>query len=263
MSDEGIRAAHRRGRAQYASVAERYATSESHARGDDLAWFRDRAAAIEPTLALDVACGGGFSTRALAGAGHRVVATDLTPEAVAAARNATPPDLPVAWAAAAAERLPLDDATFGVVGCRIAPHHFGDVGRFVRESSRVLRPRGTLLVVDTTVPEDRDAARWIDDVERLRDPSHVRALPASAWTELAQDAGLLVEETLGVHKRHPLEAWLARSGCSGDAAEEVRRRLRQAPASIHTHWSVEVDEAGEPVSFTDSKLCLRASKPRG
>ncbi len=39
--------------------------------------------------------------------------------------------------------------------------------------------------------------------------------------------------------------------------------MRQAPASIHTHWSVEVDEAGEPVAFTDSKLCLRASKPRG
>jgi ubiquinone/menaquinone biosynthesis C-methylase UbiE len=261
MSDEGIRAVHRRGREQYAGVAERYATSESHARGDDLAWFGERAAAIRPTLALDVACGGGFSTRALAGAGHRVVATDLTPEAAAAARAATSPDLPVTWAAAAAEQLPFRDASFAVVGCRIAPHHFGDVGRFVLESARVLGPGGTLLVVDTTVPEDPDAARWIDDVERLRDPSHVRALPESAWTELVDRAGLRLEETTTVRKGHPLEAWLSRSGCEGDAAEEVRRRMREAPASIVSHWSVELDEAGDPVAFTDSKLCLRAVRP--
>jgi SAM-dependent methyltransferase len=240
-------------------MADRYATSESHAGGDDLAWFAGQAVAVAPTLALDVACGGGFSTRALAGAGHRVVGTDLTPEALAAARGATSPDLPVIWAAAAAEQLPFADASFGLVGCRIAPHHFGSPSRFAREVGRILRPGGTFLLVDTTVPWNMDSARWIDEVERLRDPSHVMAYPALLWAEWIAFAGLHRVKSQTLPKRHHLEAWLARSGCEGEAADEVRRRMRDAPAFIA--GSIDFDENGQPVAFTDWKLCLRASKP--
>ena len=79
---DGTAEAHRRSREQYAAVAANYAVSESHGRGDDLAWFAARAASVVPAWTVDVACGGGFSTRALLAAGHRVVATDLTPESL-------------------------------------------------------------------------------------------------------------------------------------------------------------------------------------
>jgi ubiquinone/menaquinone biosynthesis C-methylase UbiE len=246
--------AHRRNREQYAAVAANYAISESHAGGDDLTWFASRAAAEPPGRALDVACGGGFSTRALADAGHLVLATDLTPESVRAARAAV--ESPgVAWAVGAAERLPLSTASVDVVGCRIAAHHFADPAAFVDEVARVLVPGGVLLLVDTTVPEDEALAAWLDDVERRRDPSHQRSWPPSRWRAVVSGARLDVEETQLYRKRHPLEPWLARAGCTGDQADDVRRRFREAPDDAVIEYDVDDD------GYTDTKLCLRARKP--
>lgn len=245
--------AHRLNREQYGAVAANYAASPSHAGGDDLAWFSSRAASVAPGVALDVACGGGFSTRALAAAGHRVVATDLTPESVVAARAAT--EAPrVSWAVGAAERLPLRTASVNVVGCRIAPHHFADIAAFVDEVARVLAPGGLFLLVDTTVPEEEDLARWLDDVERRRDPSHQRSWPPSRWRAVVSGARLRVEETQAYRKRHEIEPWLARSGCVGDAAAEVREAFRDAPDAVKQAYLID----GE--SYTDTKLCLRATR---
>jgi len=244
--------AHAANRAQYGAVAANYATSESHAGGDDLAWFSARALSLAPTRAVDVACGGGFSTRALAAAGHRVVATDLTPESVNAARSAV--DKKVDWVVAAAERLPFRTASSGLVGCRIAPHHFADIARFVDEVARVLTPGGTFLLVDTTVPLDDDLAAWLDDVERRRDPSHQQSWSPSRWRAVVTGARLDVVETQLFRKRHEIEPWLARSGCTGDAADEVRRLFRDAPQAAREAYLI------DDVSYTDTKVCLRAIK---
>jgi SAM-dependent methyltransferase len=140
-----------------------------------------------------------------------------------------------------------------VVGCRIAPHHFADPARFVDEVARVLVPGGLFLLVDTTVPEDEDLAAWLDDVERRRDPSHARSWPPSRWQAVLAGARLRVEETQLYRKRHPIEPWLARSGCVGDAAEDVRRRFRDAPPAVREVYLID-DE-----SYTDTKLCVRAT----
>jgi len=108
--------------------------------------------------------------------------------------------------------------------------------------------------VDTTVPEDEDLARWLDEVERRRDPSHQRSWPPSRWRAVVTGARLRVEETQEYRKRHELEPWLARSGCTGDAAAEVREAFATAPDAIKKAYLV------DDVSFTDTKLCLRATK---
>jgi SAM-dependent methyltransferase len=247
--------AHRLNRAQYGAVAANYATSESHAGGDDLAWFSARAASVAPGLALDVACGGGFSTRALAAAGHRVLATDLTPESVVAARAASTGERRIAWAVGAAERLPVATGTMNVAACRIAPHHFADIAAFVDEVARVLAPGGMVLLVDTTVPEDEELARWLDDVERRRDPSHQRSWTPSRWRAVLSGARLTVNETQLYRKRHELAPWLARSGCTGAAADEVRAAFANAPERARSAYLI------DDVSYTDTKVCLRATKP--
>ena len=260
MDDEALREVQRRNQEQYARVAEGYAVSESHAGGDDLEWFTGRARSVLPGLALDVACGGGFATRALIGAGHRVLATDITRESVVAAR-ATTERPALGWAVGAAERLPVGTGSMNVVGCRIAPHHFADIARFVDEVARVLAPGGMLLLVDTTVPEDEGLARWLDDVERMRDPSHGRSWPVTRWRAVLRGSRLDVAETRLVRKRHELEPWLARSGCVGDQAEAVRARFRDASPETRAAYSVEVDADGTVAAYTDTKICLRAIKP--
>lgn len=251
--------AHRRNREQYAAVAGNYAVSQSHASGADLAWFEGRAAGVVPGLAVDVACGGGFSTRALLAAGHRVVATDLTPESLAAARAVIDSGR-VQWAVGAAERLPLGTSSVQVVGCRIAPHHFADPARFVDEVARVLVPGGLFLLVDTTVPEDAELAAWLDDVERLRDPSHRGSWSPGRWRAVLSGARLQIDEVQLYRKRHELASWLARAGCVGDRAADVRRQFGSAPPAARAEYAIEFD-GDVVVAYSDTKLCIRARKP--
>lgn len=73
------------------------------------------------------------------------------------------------------------DGAFDAVTCRIAPHHFADIGRFIAEAVRVLRPGGLLAVVDNIVPGSRlrgkkadrrrAAGEYINIFEKLRDPT--------------------------------------------------------------------------------------------
>jgi ubiquinone/menaquinone biosynthesis C-methylase UbiE len=91
---------------------------------------------------LNVATGGGHTALAFAPRVREVVATDLTPDRLAApasyirglgAAN-------VVCREADAIALPFDDGEFDLVTCRVAPHHFPDRAQFVREMARVLRP---------------------------------------------------------------------------------------------------------------------------
>ena len=44
------------------------------------------------------------------------------------------------------------------------------------------------------LPEDEEMAQYVDDFERLRDPSHYRAYSKSEWTGMFQAMGLEVEQ---------------------------------------------------------------------
>src|SRR5690606_39954480 len=99
----------------------------------------------------------------------------------------------VTFAVADAEALPFPDASFDLVTCRVAPHHFPDVARFVREAVRVVRPGGLVAVIDNVVPEDRAVAEYANAFEKVHDPHHHSAYSREDWTRFFQDAGLTVE----------------------------------------------------------------------
>jgi ubiquinone/menaquinone biosynthesis C-methylase UbiE len=209
-------------RRQFGAHAERYVHSPDHARGESL----DRLVAlVDPQphwRALDVATGGGHTALALSRRVRAVVATDLTPGMLAAAeaflRGAGATN--VAYQEADAEALPFEDASFDLVTCRVAPHHFPDCPRFVREAARVLRPGGVVCVVDNVTPDEPEAARFINELEALRDPSHHWAYTASEWVGFFEAAGLIVEATERFRKARAFERWAEVA-----EGESVRRRL--------------------------------------
>ena len=180
--------------------AEAYRTSEAHREGEDLdllvAW------SAGARTALDVATGGGHVARRLREAGLEVVSLDPAP--------GMQPDV-----VAAAEQLPFADASFDVVACRVAAHHFEDVHAAVREMARV---SGDLVLVADNLFAGDEA----EEADRLRDPSHVRNYSEAEWRALFADAGLDVEEARILEHPVALEPWLERSGCTGEDAERVR-----------------------------------------
>src|SRR5439155_1021152 len=79
------------------------------------------------------------------------------------------------------ERMPLADASFDVAACRAAVHHFPRPEVVVREMIRVTRPRARFLIADQVSSEDTDKAALHNEIERLCDPTHVRALSESEF----------------------------------------------------------------------------------
>jgi SAM-dependent methyltransferase len=138
----------------------------------------------------------------------------------------------VAFRPAAAEALPFDDASFDLVTCRIAPHHFEDAAAFVHEAARVLKPGGMLLVQDHLMPEDATAARYIEAFEKLRDPSHNRAFTETEWRAMFADAGMTVTHTERVDKVLDFATYADRQGVTPSTRECLIALMQLAPPAV-------------------------------
>lgn len=176
-----------------------YVDSDAHREGEDLEQLIAWAAGAR--TALDVATGGGHVARRLREEGIEVVTTDRAP--------GMKPDV-----ICPAEDLPFADASFDVVACRTAAHHFADVRAAVQEMARVSSDR--VLIVDTV-----NMGEAVEEAESLRDPSHIRNYTEDEWRAFVERAGLELARLRILEHTIDLDAWLARTGCEGDDAAGV------------------------------------------
>jgi 2-polyprenyl-6-hydroxyphenyl methylase/3-demethylubiquinone-9 3-methyltransferase len=98
--------------------------------------------------ALDVGCGGGLLAEALARAGARVTAVDLSPAMIEVARlHAVESGLEVDYRVAGAEELAAaEPAGFDLVTCMEVLEHVPDPALMTATLARLLRPGGALIV---------------------------------------------------------------------------------------------------------------------
>lgn len=146
---------------------------------------------------LDVACGPGVITAALAPYASAITAFDATEAMIAKARarcEATGLDN-VQFAIGDAHDLPFEREQFDGVVARLAIHHFSDPARAIAEMARVLKPDGVLVLADITVSDTKADADLQNAIEILRDPSHVAMLPQAQLVQHVVDAGLEVIAT--------------------------------------------------------------------
>src|SRR5579859_6577960 len=112
--------------AQFGARAGAYLTSAVHAKGADLDALAALARQHPEAAALDLGCGGGHATFAVAPHVRSVVAYDLAPEMLAVVANAaaTRGLGNVATQQGVVERLPFADASFDLVMSRYSAHHW-------------------------------------------------------------------------------------------------------------------------------------------
>ncbi len=209
-------------RHQFGRAAEAYVTSAPHARTSDLEDLLGRVPG-PLSLGVDAACGAGHSAFALAGIAERVIALDMTPKMLeVTAREAAARGIDgIETLLGDAEAMPIEDACADIVLCRTAAHHFPDPARFAAEAARILKPGGWLAVIDTISPENEGADRALNEIEGIRDPSHICSLSVSAWRRVIQGAGFeMIHETLGENKEIEFLSWVERMNVP--AADRVR-----------------------------------------
>jgi ubiquinone/menaquinone biosynthesis C-methylase UbiE len=253
---------HARIQAHFGAAAQDYLTSPTHAAGDDLAQIVAWAADGARGRVLDIATGAGHTALALAPLFTCVIASDLTTPMLMTARGAARErgmgNIIVCHADA--ENLPFANESFDVVTCRIAPHHFHHIDQFLAEVRRTLVPGGLFLLEDSVVPREPDLASFLNDVERLRDPTHVRSLSTDEWRVLIEDAHLYIEDTRLFPKTHALASWCDRARVPAEVRRQVEEVFRSAPPAVRAAFAIKVDASGRVESFSDQKLVLRARK---
>jgi SAM-dependent methyltransferase len=117
-----------------------------------------------------------------------------------------------------AEEIPFADASFEVVACRVAAHHFQDPASALKEMARV--SRALVLVSDNLFMGEAG-----EEADRLRDPTHVRNYSEDEWREMLDAAGLEVEAFEREDKRIDFAAWLERSGTPDEDRPRVSELL--------------------------------------
>jgi ubiquinone/menaquinone biosynthesis C-methylase UbiE len=251
----------RRVQAQFGASAAAYVSSPLHAAGEDLDRLLAWGAARRPDRVLDVATGGGHTALALAGVARHVVACDVTEPMLLAAREHLRGRgaANVEFVAGDAGALPFGDGTFDVVTCRTAAHHFADVSAAVRQIHRVLRPGGTLLLQDILGHDDPAASAFLLEVERRRDPSHVRSYRTVEWKAFLRAVGLTVMEDVVIRKIRHWNEWTGRMRMTPESRRDLEAFVRRAPEPCRAAFDFEVTDDAV-LSFIDRQILLRAER---
>lgn len=249
-------------RAQFDRRAACYGSGHILRDVSDVAAALDGIEAAQLSPALDVATGAGHTAAYLAGRGITVTAADISDGMLTETRKmAAELGLAIGTRQHTAEILPYADGVFNLVTCRVAGHHFASVDKFLRESFRVLRPDGYLLVIDGAEPDDAPSAgEWLHRVEKLRDPSHGRFLSPAAWSELAVLAGFEVLQCATHPFKQPDLEWYFRTAGTSEANRaEVLKLVAAAPDEVRTVLGL-AEENGKIVWWWP-RLTLLAQRP--
>lgn len=230
---------------QFGAQAAAYVASPVHAGGPDLEWLAARAAERRPATALDLGAGGGHVSYTLASQAGRVIACDLSERMLAAvAETAAGRGLAnIETRACDVAALPFADGSADFAASRFSAHHWGDLPAGLREARRVLATGSTAIFLDAVSPGRPLLDSWLQGLELLRDPSHVRDYGIDEWSALLQAAGFDLQRVQRFRLRLDFAAWIARMATPPAQADAILALQRQAPIEVAGHF--EFAESGD------------------
>lgn len=172
---------------------------------------------------LDLACGSGFVSCAFAKIAHHVTGIDVTPAMIERARLLQQEKQlnNLFWQIGNVLPLLYEDATFSLVITRYSFHHFIDPQAVLAQMCRVCMPGGKVAVVDVTPAPGKVTA--YNYMEKLRDPSHTKALTFAELQEMFHQAGLINIKTGSYQVEMQLEKQLEASFPNHGDANKIRQ----------------------------------------
>ena len=175
---------------------------------------------------LEVAAGTCVCGRAIAPYAQNVVCLDMTPAMLSVGKaEAEKADLHnITFVLGDAAGIPFLESSFDLVISRLAFHHFPDVRQVFAEMVRVLKPGGRLVLIDMEAA--KEPLRQVqDEIETLRDPSHVKNLSMAEMQQLFADYALQVVHQDVTSIQQHLTAWMALTKTPQAVQEEITMRM--------------------------------------
>ena len=210
---------------QFAQRAEAFATAPAIANEEALRLLVTLSEASSRDTVLDVACGAGLVVCAFAEAVQAAVGIDLTPAMIDRARALQLQKglQNVTWRVGDVLPLPFPTGSFSIVTSRYAFHHFENPAAVLAEMKRVCQPDGKIVLADVQASADPENASALNRMEKLRDPSHVRAMPLAELEFMLGAADLKVTRRAFYSIEFDLEQVLQGSSPNPGDAEKVRQ----------------------------------------
>lgn len=177
---------------QFTKQAVPFATAPGIKDEEALKLVIDFTGATPDDTLLDVACGPGLIVCAFAKVVKHATGIDLVPAMIEHAKGLQREKklTNITWQVGDITPLPYPDTSFSIVASRYAVHHFLDPLAVLKEMKRVCKPDGKVVMIDVMVSPDPKKAAAYDRAEKLRDPSHTRALPLAEMESLFRQVGL-------------------------------------------------------------------------
>ena len=228
---------------QFNQVARAYATSAVHALGPDLEWL---VAELRPQAGwkvLDAGCGAGHAALAVTAYVEEVIAVDVADKMLrvaadlAAERGVTN----LSPVLTSVGNMPFPNRSFDAAITRFSTHHWPDPRADITEIARVLRTGAPFVLIDAVGFEDTALDTFLNTLELLRDPSHVRNATVAQWSLHLEKAGFAVESVKRWDVRLDTAEWLARSATVEWRQTAVKHLLQEAPAPARTALSISGD----------------------
>lgn len=242
---------------QFGQQANAYLTSTVHAQGEDLQRLSEWLADAKDAQVLDVGCGAGHASFTVAPLVKQVTAYDLSAEMLTVVKqsaeqrqlaNLTTQQGP-------AERLPFDDQQFDVVISRYSAHHWHDVPLALREMNRVLKVGGSLIIMDIASPGLALYDIWLQSIEVLRDPSHVRDYSPGEWLQMATESRFRIEQLVTGRLRLDFAQWVERMRTPEDTIKAIRALQQAVSGEVQDYFQLEEDG-----SFSSDTLMFHARR---
>ncbi|SAK75426.1 type 11 methyltransferase [Caballeronia catudaia] len=232
----------------FGSTAAAYLTSQVHASGADL---QNLAATFAATgghaSVLDMGCGAGHASFAVAPHVREVVAYDIAPQMLATVDAAAKERglTTIRTQQGAAETLPFAGASFDWAISRMSAHHWRDVPAALKEAHRVLKAGGRLKFIDIAGIDDPLYDTHIQAIELLRDASHIRDYRADEWIAMLDAAGFDARVTERWRIPLEFESWVARMRTPPERITAIRSMWTSAPDEVRQYFGVKEDGSFE------------------
>lgn len=226
----------------WARRAALYNKLEWATQSDFLKVFLDYCPVSSDAEVLDIGVGTGVVAKALLPHVKSVTGVDTCPQMIAQLRSDGKAS-GIKCLEANVQDLPIPDSSFDLCTARMVFHHVEDCAKGLRETLRVLKPGGHLVLIEG-VPPDHLTRKRYEEIFALKEERHT--FSEAELINMFRRAGF---KRIALYpyfmEQVSLNNWLQNAALSADAVAEIRRLHVEADA--HFKHAYNLNEVGGDV----------------
>jgi ubiquinone/menaquinone biosynthesis C-methylase UbiE len=202
---------------------------------------------------LEVGAGTGNFISLFSALTDDLIALDLTPGMLEQARLRHPK---LKLVLGDAFRLPLRTGSFDLAATAQALHHIWKPVDVLKELRRVVSPDGRVLIVDSVATEKFEEVEAMNELDRLRDPSHAAFRSPLTMKVIVESAGLSVVDERLHEEDQTFSNWM----WPGEFPQERIERVREFIETRGHETGLGFERIGDDFRFTRRRMMLLAER---